>query len=165
MVTNDDKQYNYEDDYIEDNYKGNYDDFSSNFNYIDNYNKTYANKPKMEFSKKILYITATIFTIQLIIAFIFTWFEKSTDIFIYSIPSCAGIFGASICFYLNKAKMENLYKGKIDFLKLRLEFEKQYPNTNTDNEFFDEIDEQIDSKINDTLTESINENINIQNFN
>ena len=52
---------------------------------------------------------------------------KPLDIFIYAIPASAGCYIAAICFYLNKAKMENIFKGKVEFLKLKLDLLTQYP--------------------------------------
>ena len=119
-------------------------------------------KSHIEFSKLIFIITSVVYICQLVAAMVFAWNDKNTDIFTYSIPSSSGIYGAAIIFYLNKAKMENIFKGKIETLKLKLEYEKEYPNTTTDNEVFQELENMYDSKINDALTETLNKDIDIQ---
>lgn len=120
---------------------------------------------KKEFSKRILFWTMMIFISQLIASLVFSWYEKDTSIFIYTIPSCGGIFGAAIVFYLNKAKIENVFKGKIEFLKLKLEMTKDYPVNNREEieQEISSIDSSLDSKINQTMNEAIQEEIKIQN--
>lgn len=121
---------------------------------------------KKEFSKKILHQTMFIFISQLIAALFFAWNGKETSIFIYTIPSTAGIFGSAIVFYLNKAKIENVFKGKIDFLKLKMEMlqdshieQHEYIESE-----LSKIDECLDSKIDSTMNEVIQEEINIPNY-
>ena len=76
----------------------------------------------METSKKALWVTCLLFTSILIFGLIFTYMgDKDTTFFIYAIPSTGAVFGATVTFYLNKAKMENVFKGKIAFLEYKLE--------------------------------------------
>lgn len=121
---------------------------------------------KKEFSKKILHQTMLIFISQLIAALVFAWNGKDTSIFMYTIPSTAGIFGAAIIFYLNKAKIENVFKGKIDFLKLKMEMLHDSPieqHEHIESEL-SKIDECLDSKIDSTMNEAVQEEITIQNY-
>lgn len=121
---------------------------------------------KKEFSKKILHQTMLIFISQLVASLVFAWNGKDTTIFMYTIPSTAGIFGAAIIFYLNKAKIENVFKGKIDFLKLKMEMLQNSPPEQHDNieSELSKIDECLDSKIDSTMNEAVQEEINIQNY-
>jgi len=106
-----------------------------------------------------------IFISQLIAALIFAWESKDTSIFVYTIPSTAGIFGAAIVFYLNKAKIENVFKGKIEFLKLKLDMIEKHPEKEMYiNKEISEIDESLSTKINQTMNEAIQEDIHIQNY-
>lgn len=121
---------------------------------------------KKEFSKKILHQTMLIFISQLIAALVFAWNGKDTSIFMYTIPSTAGIFGAAIIFYLNKAKIENVFKGKIDFLKLKMEMLHDSPieqHEHIESEL-SKIDECLNSKIDSTMNEAVQEEITIQNY-
>lgn len=121
---------------------------------------------KKEFSKKILHQTMLIFISQLGAALVFAWNGKDTSIFMYTIPSTAGIFGAAIIFYLNKAKIENVFKGKIDFLKLKMEMLHDSPieqHEHIESEL-SKIDECLDSKIDSTMNEAVQEEITIQNY-
>lgn len=119
---------------------------------------------KKEFSKKILDQTKLIFISQLIAATIFAWFGKDTSIFVYTIPSTGGIYGAAIVFYLNKAKIENCLKGKEEFLKLKLKLMKDHSpdqQHEIENELL-KIDEALTSKVDQTMIEAIQEDITIQ---
>lgn len=123
-------------------------------------------KKKTEFSKLILHQTMAIFIIQLIAAMVFAWNGKDTSIFVYTIPSTASIFGAAIVFYLNKAKIENVFKGKIEFLKFKLDMLNNSPaeyHVHIASEL-QKIDESLDSKIDSTMNEAVQEEIKIQNF-
>ena len=120
---------------------------------------------KKEFSKKILYHTMLIFISQLLAALVFAWCGKDTSIFMYTIPSTAGIFGAAIVFYLNKAKIENVFKGKVDFLKFKLELMENHPGNQEDIEStLSSIDDCLNSKIDSTMNEAVQEDIRIQNY-
>ena len=82
------------------------------------------------------------------------------DIFVYAIPASAGSYIAAICFYLNKAKMENIFKGKINFLKVQLELKTKYPEQKEIiNQEIDEINQVLDDGINNKLTETITTDI------
>lgn len=121
--------------------------------------------PKSEFSKKLLDQTKYIFISQLILASIFAWCGKDTSIFCYTVPSSGGAYAAALGFYLNKAKLENIFKGRIAFLKMKLKMIKKYPPEQQEvieNEL-NEIDETLDNKIDNTMQEAVQEDINIQN--
>lgn len=129
-------------------------------------NRRRKKKNNTEFSKLILHQTMAIFIIQLIAAMVFAWNGKDTSIFVYTIPSTAGIFGATIVFYLNKAKIENVFKGKIEFLKFKLDMLNNSPteyHVHIASEL-QKIDESLDSKIDSTMNEAVQEEIKIQNF-
>lgn len=80
------------------------------------------------------------------------------------------IDGASIVFYLNKSKIENLSKGKIRFMLLRLRLEiklkDQLPEEtyNLIMEEINEIDHMMDTKLDGALEEAIQQEIDLQNY-
>lgn len=114
----------------------------------------------IETSKRLLIQTRAIFICTLIIAIIFSWIGKPLDIFIYAIPASAGCYVAAICFYLNKAKMENIFKGKVEFLKLKLDLMAQYPDQGeVINQEIEEIENALDEGINSKLDEAINTDV------
>lgn len=123
------------------------------------------NKNK-EFSKKLLTQTRYIFITSLIAACVFAWQGKDTSVFMYIIPSTGGAYGAAIVFYLNKAKMENVFKGKIAFLETKLNLMMKYPSEHHEEieSELSKIDAALDSKIDSTMNEAVQEDINIQNF-
>lgn len=105
-------------------------------------------KPQKEFSKRILFWTMLIFCGNLFCSLLFSWCGKDTTVFMYSIPTTGGIFGSAIVFYLNKAKIENVCKGKIKFFKFKMNALKKYP------EQAEEIESEL-SSIDDALTQKI----------
>lgn len=86
------------------------------------------------------------------------------------ILTTGGIFGASIVFYLNKAKIENLSKAKIRFMLLRLRLElrlrRQIPEEaySLILEEINAIDRMMDTKLDGALEEAIQQEIEIQNY-
>ena len=119
----------------------------------------------MEYSKRIVMWTGVIFISQLVLSIIFSWFVKDTSIFAYTIPSSAGIFGAAIAFYLNKAKIENVCKGKIRFFEFKMDYLSKHPeHKEALEQDLSVIDGAIDSKINMEIEQSITEDINIQSY-
>jgi len=97
---------------------------------------------------------------------VFAWQGKDTSVFMYIIPSTGGAYGAAIVFYLNKAKMENVFKGKIAFLETKLNLMMKYPSEHHEEieSEFSKIDAALDSKIDSTMNEAVQEEISIQNF-
>lgn len=117
-------------------------------------------KRSLETSKLLLVQTRFIFLLVLTVSIIFSWRNKPLDIFVYAIPASAGSYIAAICFYLNKAKMENIFKGKINFLKVQLELKTKYPDQKEIiNQEIDEINQVLDDGINSKLTETITTDI------
>jgi hypothetical protein len=84
-------------------------------------------KRKMEYSKRIVLWAGVVFVSQIILASLFSWCCKDTPIFSYTVPTSGGIFGAAVGFYLNKAKMENVCKGKINFFKFKMSYLSEHP--------------------------------------
>lgn len=83
----------------------------------------------------------------------------------YTIPSTAGLAGATTVFYLNKSKMENVFRFKIDFLKFKIKMTKKYPqNKELIQSDIGDIESALDSKVDQTMQEAINEDITIQNY-
>lgn len=118
-----------------------------------------------EFSKRLLNWTRIVFIACLFAAMLFAWFGKDTTVFIYIIPSVGGTYGAAIVFYLNKAKMENVFKGKVEFLKIKLQMMQKYPKEQQsviESELL-QIDGALDNKINSTMSDAISEDISINN--
>lgn len=121
-----------------------------------------SKKNKIEFSKIIVIITGLLFILTLLDVRGAT--REGWDVSGYAmqeIITTGGIFGASIIFYLNKAKIENLSKGKVRFalLKLRLEIrlkglipEESYVSVA---EEINELEAMLDNKLDGTLEEAI----------
>ena len=130
-----------------------------------------SKKHGIEFSKIIVIITCLLFILTLLDVRSAT--REGLDVSSYSmqaIITTGGIFGASIIFYLNKAKIENLAKGKIRYalLKLRLEIrlKKLVPEEAYDSvaEELDELNAMLEGKLNGSLEEAIQKEIDIQNY-
>jgi len=123
------------------------------------------NKKNQEYSKRILFWTMLIFCINLFCSLLFSWYGKDTSIFMYSIPTTGGIFGSAIVFYLNKAKLENVCKGKIQFFKFKMKWLEKHPEhqIQIENELSN-IDSALTSKIDSEMESAISEEITIQNY-
>lgn len=132
---------------------------------------TVSSKRGMEFTKKIVIFAALLFIASLID--IRGAVREGLDISGYAtqvIVTTGGIFGASIIFYLNKSKIENLSKGKIRFMLLRLRLELKLKNQmpeeayNLIMEEINEIDRMMDTKLDGALEEAIQQEIELQNY-
>ena len=132
--------------------------------------KNYA-KRKAEFSKKLVIVTGALFILSLFL--IRADMKEGYDISSYAtqiILTTGGIFGASIVFYLNKAKIENLSKGKIRFMLLRLRLELRLKDQIPEEAYslileeINAIDRMMDTKLDGALEEAIQQDIDIQNY-
>ena len=128
-------------------------------------------KRKAEFSKKLVIVTGALFIISLFL--VRADMKEGYDISSYAtqiIVTTGGIFGASIVFYLNKAKIENLSKAKIRFVLLRLRLEIRIKDRLPEEEYnliieeINKIDQMMDSKLDGALEEAIQSEIDIQNY-
>lgn len=128
-------------------------------------------KRKTEFSKKLVILTGALFVLSLFLVRLDM--REGYDISSYAtqiIVTTGGIFGASIVFYLNKAKIENLSKAKIRFVLLRLRLEIRLKDRLPEEDYnlileeINKIDQMMDSKLDGALEEAIQSEIEIQNY-
>lgn len=124
---------------------------------------------KLEFSKVIVILTAILFILSLLD--IRSGVRAGLDVSGYAtqlIVTTGGIFGASIIFYLNKSKIENLSKGKIRFLLLKLRLELKLRDKIPEESYqiileeINEIDTLLENKLDGSLEEAIQNEIDIQ---
>lgn len=127
-------------------------------------------KRKIEFSKWIVIITGLLFILTLLD--IRGAVRGGIDVSGYAtqqILTTGGIFGASIIFYLNKSKIENLSKGKLRFLLLKLRLELKLKDKIPEESYqiilseIEQIDTMLDSKLNGALEEAIQKEVEIPN--
>lgn len=125
---------------------------------------------KLEFSKVIVILTAILFILSLLD--IRSGVRAGLDVSGYAtqlIVTTGSIFGASIIFYLNKSKIENLSKGKIRFLLLKLRLELKLRDKIPEESYqiileeINEIDTLLENKLDGSLEEAIQNEIDIQN--
>lgn len=125
----------------------------------------------VEFSKKLVILTGALFVASLFL--VRADMKEGYDISSYAtqiIVTTGGIFGASIIFYLNKAKIENLSKAKIRFVLLRLRLELKLKDRIPEEEFslileeINKIDRMMDGKLDGALEEAIQQEIDVQNY-
>ena len=124
-----------------------------------------------EFSKWIVIIAGLLFILTLLD--IREAVRECIDVSGYAtqqIVTTGGIFGASIIFYLNKSKIENLSKGKIRFLLLKLRLELKLKDSIPEESYqiiLDEInkmDTMLDNKLDGALEEAIQSDVDIQHY-
>lgn len=125
-----------------------------------------SKRHRIEFSKIIVIITGLLFIF--ILWDIRAATKEGLDVSGYAmqeILTTGGIFGASIIFYLNKSKIENLSKGKNRYalLKLRLELrlKKLVPDElySVVAEELNELDTMLDNKLDGALEEAIQKEV------
>lgn len=130
-----------------------------------------AKRQGIEFSKLIVFITGFLFIAAVLDVIITT--KSGFDTSAYAtqiIITTGGIFGASIIFYLNKAKIENLSKGKIRFALLRLRLEIKLkdiiPAENYEEviEELNELDSMLDNKLDGVLEDAISQEVDVQSY-
>lgn len=132
---------------------------------------TVSSKRSTEFAKKIVIITGILFIFTLLDI---RWAVRTGyDVSSYAtqeLLTTGGIFGASIIFYLNKAKIENLSKGKIRFILLKLRLELKLRDKIPEESYqlileeINAIDNMLDAKLDGALEEAIQKEIEIQNY-
>lgn len=128
-------------------------------------------KSGKEFSKMIVIITGLLFILTLLDV---RWAVRGgIDVSGYAtqqILTTGGIFGASIVFYLNKSKIENLSKGKIRFMLLKLRLELKLKDRIPEESYqlileeINEIDAMLDTKLDGSLEEAIQQEVELQNY-
>lgn len=127
--------------------------------------KSKSKEKRFTTSKKILWASMLLFIVTVAIAIKFSYEGRDTSVFMYILPLTGGIAGATIVFYLNKSKMENIFRFKISFLEYKIKMAKKNPKEVCliDKEM-SSVEEALDSKVDMTMQEAINEDINIQSY-
>lgn len=123
-------------------------------------------KKKTETSKKVLFVIVMLFIFELVTSLIWSWYDKDTTIFCYSIPATAGLCGAEVVSYCNKAKMENISKGIVRLIAVKTKLKEHLPP-----EVYAQFEEEVNiledtmyNKVKDTASEAINKDIEIQTY-
>ena len=52
-----------------------------------------------------------------LVALVFAWNEKPTDVFTYIIPTAGGVFAAAVVWYLKAVQLENGIKIQLGMIK------------------------------------------------
>ena len=82
---------------------------------------------KWEFKKKVVLSTGSIFVCTCIVALIFSWNEKPTEVFTYIIPTAGGVFGAAVIWYLKAVQLENGIKIQLGMIKKLIDLGEENP--------------------------------------
>jgi hypothetical protein len=119
---------------------------------------------KESYSKKICSYSLISFSIVIVLSMVLSFFGINTEVFAYLIPSVGAVAAASIIFYYNKAKTENLSKQRLRNVLLKLVLEEKLSP-----EDFEEIlaeieyiDDTIDSKLSSMFEQAIDEEPEIE---
>lgn len=120
---------------------------------------------KFTTSKKILWATYILFVSQIVFAMYAVMHTMDTSICCYTVPATAGLAGATTMFYMNKSKMENVFRFKISFLKFKLKVTSENPDkTEVIENELSPVEQALDMKIDSTMNEAVNEDISVQNY-
>lgn len=118
-----------------------------------------------EYSKILITQIKIMFILIIVASLIFAWKGKDTSVFAYMIPSAAGIFGAGVIFYLNKSKMENIFKGRTELMKIKFNMIEEHPERKEEIENeISKMDDSLNMKIDQEMNEAVQEDITIQNY-
>lgn len=127
--------------------------------------KSNSKEKRFTTSKKILWASMLLFIVTVAIAIKFSYEGRDTSVFVYILPLTGGIAGATIVFYMNKSKMENIFRFKISFLEYKLKLLNDNPDKAcVIEEEMSSIENALDSKVDNTMQEAVNEDITIQNY-
>lgn len=112
-----------------------------------------------EFSKRIIRWNTAITCFLIITAIVFTALEYETSLFTILIPSMIGLLATAQAFYYNKAKLENLLKIKLSFIKFKQGMEDIGGTCEWLDEDLGAIQQYIDNKVDEKIEEAISEDI------
>lgn len=121
------------------------------------------NKRK-EYSKTICTLCITLFIITGVISFVCSFVGIGEGLFPYLIPSTGTLAAASVGFYYNKAKSENLSKQKLRNVVLKLALEARI----TESDYYEiieeieNIDATVEAKLNSMYEDSINKEQDVE---
>ena len=126
-------------------------------------------KLKFNFSKFIVIISIILFIISVRLGLKFTKEGLDTSIFNLIIPSISAVLTASVIFYFNKSKMENVLKILITSMKARLSLQIKVEKVVEDEKYiiikdiinneFSILESELNSKINSVYSEEVNKDI------
>ena len=123
------------------------------------------NEKKFTTSKKIMWVSILILIVTVIFAVYFSYKEWETTVFAFILPITGGIAGATVVAYMNKSKMENIFRYKISFLEYKLDLIKKNPKqTDVIEGEMSSVETALDLKVDNTMQEAINEDIEIQSY-
>lgn len=119
---------------------------------------------KLETSKILLWLMVILFISQVMCGVVFAACALDTTIFQFTIPATGAIAGTVAAFYTNKAKMENIFKGKYKYMRMMASFKCKVSEEvfNDIEAEMEAIDNAYDNKIGNELSESVNQDIELQ---
>lgn len=119
---------------------------------------------KGSYSKKICTYSLITFSLVIIASIISSILGLGSEVFAYLIPSVGVVAAASVVFYYNKAKTENLSKQRLRNVLLKLVLEEKLAPEDYEEILveIENIDAAIDGKLFSMLEQSIEEETEIQ---
>ena len=116
------------------------------------------------YSKKICTYSLITFSLVIIASIILSILGLGSEVFAYLIPSVGVVATASVVFYYNKAKTENLSKQRLRNVLLKLVLEEKLSPEDYEEILveIENIDAAIDGKLFSMLEQSIEEETEIQ---
>ena len=102
---------------------------------------------KREFKKKVVLSTGSIFVCTCIVALIFSWNEKPTDVFTYIIPTAGGVFAAAVVWYLKAVQLENGIKIQLGMIKKLIDLGEENQAEGTKEGIFKKLKNKTDTII------------------
>ena len=116
-------------------------------------------KSKREFKKKVVMGTGVLFVCACLVALVFAWNEKPTDVFTYIIPTAGGVFAAAVVWYLKAVQLENGIKIQLGIIKKLIDLGEENQAEETKERIIQKMKDKTDTIIDEAL-----EPTEIQNF-
>lgn len=126
---------------------------------LEGWQKHEQEKSKKEFKKKVVMWTGVLFVCACLVALVFAWNEKPTDVFTYIIPTAGGVFAAAVVWYLKAVQLENGIKIQLGMIKKLIDLGEENQAEETKERIIQKMKDKTDTIIDEAL-----EPTEIQNF-
>ena len=108
-------------------------------------------KSKREFKKKVVMGTGVLFVCACLVALVFAWNEKPTDVFTYIIPTAGGVFAAAVVWYLKAVQLENGIKIQLGMIKKLIDLGEENQAEETKERIIQKMEDKTDTIIDEAL--------------
>ena len=95
--------------------------------------------------------TGVLFVCACLVALVFAWNEKPTDVFTYIIPTAGGVFAAAVVWYLKAVQLENGIKIQLGMIKKLIDLGEENQAEETKERIIQKMKAKTDTIIDEAL--------------